>query len=359
MNSSPEPDAPMWTSNTTLQDLALWLRSRKRIVILTHVKPDGDAVGSTIAVARALNLATGAGGMHRPATATPWFWGPLPDWFRDVVGPTETRFIDEQNKADHDAREEPDGILILDTGSWSQLHEVREWLLPRTAHAAVLDHHRQGDGDVAAKKIILTDAAAVCEPAAELCRQLLGLKAVRDLPAEVAEPLYMGLATDTGWFRHSNVTPAVMRTGAELLEAGANHSRLYELLEQRDRTSRLRLMARALASLELHKQDSIAVLTLTQQDFHDCRATPTDSGGFSELALTAASVQVCVLITEAWVNEQQNITKISFRSKEGPDAVDVNEAARRLGGGGHMRAAGAKVSVPVAEAKRLVLEALK
>lgn len=342
-----------WASNSDLGSIAAWLRGLQRVAVLTHVKPDGDAVGSSIAATRAINLALGR------EVARPWYWGPLPDWMSDIVGRTTYRVVDEQNRAEHDDREDPDGVLIVDTGSWTQLHEVREWLLKRTQIAALIDHHRQGDPDVAAKRVIEGTAAAVCEPVAELCRLLLKVPSLSKLPLEVAEPLYLGLATDTGWFRHSNVTPGVLRTAADLLETGVNHSRLYELVEQRDRVSRLRLMARALASMELHERDRIAVLTLTLQDFHDCHAASTDSGGFSELALTAEKVQVCALITEAFVHAGDgNITKVSFRSKDGPQSVDVNAAAKQLGGGGHIRAAGAKVSAGVAETKKRVLSAL-
>lgn len=351
-------DRSSWTSTTDIAGLAEWLRPLTRVIILTHVKPDGDAVGSTVAVTRALNLAAAKRGERGPV-AVPWYFGPLPDWMPLILKGTEHRVIDEAHRADHDHRPDPEGVLILDTGSWTQLHEVREWLLERTKIAAVLDHHRQGDSDVAAKRVVMPEAAAVCEPAAELCRMILGLPSVSALPLEVAEPLYLGLATDTGWFRHSNVTPAALRTAASLLEAGVDHARLYESTEQRDRVSRLRLMARALSTMELHQNDRIAVFTLTLKDFHDCRAAPTDSGGFSELALSVESVQVCVMITEAFVNDSGDITKVSFRSKSGDDSVDVNAVAKKLGGGGHIRAAGAKVSKGLEETKRMVLEALK
>lgn len=343
-----------WTSNSDLGAIAQWLRGLKRVVVLTHVKPDGDAVGSSIAATRAINLAAGE------EVAVPWYWGPLPDWMQTITRGTKYRVVDEQNRAEHDSREDPDGVLIVDTGSWTQLHEVREWLLKRTQIAAAIDHHRQGDPDVATKRVVEVKAAAVCEPVAELCRLLLKAPSLNKLPEEVAEPLYLGLATDTGWFRHSNVSPGALRTAAELLEAGVNHSRLFELVEQRDRVSRLKLMGRALASMELHDNDRVAVFTLSLQDFHDCHATSTDSAGFSELALSADKVQVCVLITEAFVHPGDgNITKVSFRSKDGPGSVDVNAVAKRLGGGGHIRAAGAKVSAGVAETKKRVLAALK
>src|SRR5690348_11327679 len=91
-----------WASNSDLAALAAWVRSRRRIVILTHVKPDGDALGSTLAVSRAVNLSRGSF-PGRPAPATPWYWGPLPDWFKDIAGVTEHRVIDEANRADHDS----------------------------------------------------------------------------------------------------------------------------------------------------------------------------------------------------------------------------------------------------------------
>jgi phosphoesterase RecJ-like protein len=224
---------------------------------------------------------------------------------------------------------------------------------------AILDHHRQGDPEVAPRRVVEMGAAAVCEPAAELCRLLLRKQAVKQLPVEIAEPLYLGLATDTGWFKHSNVTPAAMRTAADLLEAGVNHSTLFELIEQRDRPARLRLMARALANLEFHKNDSVALMTLRQSDFHASHAAPTDSGGFVELGLGVGSVKVSALLTEAFVQTGGAvITKVSMRSKSGADSPDVNEVARKLGGGGHVRAAGAKVSADLETTRTMVLGAL-
>jgi phosphoesterase RecJ-like protein len=191
---------------------------------------------------------------------------------------------------------------------------------------------------------------------------VLGLKTGAQLPTEVAEPLYLGLATDTGWFRHSNVSPTALRLAAELLEAGVDHAKLYEMVEQRDRVSRLRLMSRALNSLEMHHGDKVAVMTLLLKDFEECRAAATDSAGFSEIPLAAEKVKVSVLITEAFRTEgadNQQITKVSFRAKSGPGGVNVGAVAASLGGGGHIPAAGAKLSCAVPEAKRRVVEALK
>ncbi len=342
-----------WASNTDLASIAAWIKGLKRIVVLTHVKPDGDAVGSTVAVTRAINLAA------KREVAIPWYWGPLPDWMPDVLQGLKHRVVDEQNRAEHDEREDPDGVLILDTGSWTQLHEVKEWLLPRTDITAVVDHHQQGDPEVAAKRFIQTNSAAACEIAVDLCCKLLGVPSASKLPLEVATPLFLGIATDTGWFRHSNVAPATMRAAAGLIEAGVNHPKLYEIIEQRDRVSRIKLMARALNSLELFDNDRVAMMTLTLQDFHDCHASSNDSGGFADIALKAEKIQVCAVVTEAFVHPGDgNITKVSFRAKDGPTSMDVNAVAKKLGGGGHVRAAGAKVSAGLAETKKKVIAAM-
>lgn len=353
-------DASQWRSNRTLDELAAWLQSTRRTVILTHVKPDGDAVGSSLGLARAINHARGGAAVLGPA-ATPWYFGPIPDWFNDLAGPTDRRVLTEDDRADHDHRPDPDSVVIIDTGAWTQLHEVREWLEPRRNIAAVVDHHRTGDPDVADRLYVDTGAAAACQIASDLCVKLLKVRDAAALPVDVATPLYLGIATDTGWFRHSNVTPSVMRTAASLLEAGVDHSRLYELVEQRDRPARLRLLARALGSMEFLKDQRVAIMSLTQRDFSDCHAAPTDTAGFSEMALDIQSVQCSVLLTEAFVDHQGTnnfITKVSMRSKNGPSAPDVNAIAQRLGGGGHVRAAGAKLSLPMGEARARVIAAL-
>jgi phosphoesterase RecJ-like protein len=119
-------------------------------------------------------------------------------------------------------------VVIVDTGSWSQLHDYRPWIDAQHDKTALIDHHLSGNAEVSPRRLIDTGAAAACEIVAGLCVPLLGPGFARDLPREVAEPLYLGLATDTGWFRHSNVTPAVMRLAADLLEAGVDHERLIE-----------------------------------------------------------------------------------------------------------------------------------
>jgi phosphoesterase RecJ-like protein len=340
--------------------MARWLSPMRTVVVITHHKPDGDALGSTIAVARALNLAAGgsaAGFSGVASRAEAWYAGPMPGWWRAVTKDTKTRHLDGHNPPP--ASFEPDAVVVLDTGAWSQLGDYRPWLDARRDRCALIDHHLNGDAEVASRRVIEPTAAAACQIAAWLCAHLLKIGSPARLPVEVAEPLYLGLATDTGWFRHSNVSPGVMRLAADLLETGVEHERLYELTEQRERPARLHLLARALSTLEL-TDDGFALMSLRQGDFEQSGASPGDSGGFLDIVKTVESVRVGVLLTELHPSGEGLVTKVSMRSKGGAGMVDVHRASRRLGGGGHAQAAGARLpGVGLEEARRLVFEALR
>jgi phosphoesterase RecJ-like protein len=341
---------PAWASNCTLEEVAAILRNAPFTLVLTHARPDGDAVGSSLAIARAVMLAG--------RSAVPAYSGLWSHRFDPLVGGTKTvRFGAPEEIASKIGGREPDAVVVTDTGAWQQVAEARRWIEPRRGKVVVIDHHVQGDADMAARRHIDTSASAACQPAAELCRLVLGLRSCAELPLEVAEPLYVGLATDTGWFRHSNVTPLVFALGADLLRAGVNHARCYSMIEQADTISRPRLMARALTSLTLHYAGRLAVMTLSRKDFEECGGTLDDAGGMGDLPMCVGDVRASAILTET----DAGVTKVSLRSKRLPDgtAVDVNQVARPLGGGGHKQASGARIKAPLQEAARLVVEAFQ
>ncbi|MFZ4575015.1 MAG: DHH family phosphoesterase [Phycisphaerales bacterium] len=355
-----------WNSTHTIAQAGARLRDARSITVITHMKPDGDAVGSSLALVRALNL-TGTPGL--PPRAEAWYAGPFPPWMSDIVGSTPHRKFEGANQPPRHA--DPEVVVVVDTGSWSQLEPFADFLRGRSAETIIIDHHKQGDPEIADWRVLDTSAAAVCLPIAELCRELLRLPGVDALPEAVATPLFLGTATDTGWFKHSNVGPAVMRTAGDLLAAGAKNTWLFQMIEQRDSLGRLRLLSRALASLELADDGRLGIMTLTKSDFEETGAAPGESGGFVDFPALMPNVRVVALLTEAsdWEKpdeggdaaeaKKRTITKISFRSKEGAKAVDVNLAARQFGGGGHLRAAGARAAAGIDETKRRVIEVIR
>ena len=338
-----------WTGNATLADAAARLRGAGRVVVTTHAKPDGDAVGSVLACVRTLRRAG--------ADATALFLALWFERFDPFVRGTPVVRAPEGDAGAIAALGGPDAVLICDTGSWAQLRDARAWLEPLRERAIVIDHHPTGDEEVAATRVIDPSAAAACEMACDLCVDLLGVASARDLPLEVAEPLYLGIATDTGFFRYSNTTGRTMRLAADLLEAGVDQSFVLRISEQSDRPARLRLIARALASIEFLDDGRVAVMSLSHEDFAQSGADLDDAGGLTDLAQSVESVRAVAVLTEL----EPGVTKVSMRSKPpapGEKDADVSSVARALGGGGHVRAAGVRLEEPLGEARARISAAL-
>ncbi|MFM9958655.1 MAG: DHH family phosphoesterase [Phycisphaerales bacterium] len=334
-----------WGSTRTLDEVASALRALKRVAVLTHARPDGDAVGSTLAVSRTLR--------RIGVEAWPVYMGLWSPRFDAVVGNTPVIHAHH-----HAWKDEPlasiQHVLILDTGSWNQLADARTWLEPRCPSAIVVDHHAHGDASVAPARYVDVKSAAACEIAAELCCKLLGVASAAKLPQDVAEPLMLGLSTDTGWFRHSSTSAHVLRLAGDLVEAGARHNWLYQTVEQGDEPTRLKLIARALGSLEFLEQNRVAMVTVTTSDLRDSGGSLDDAGGLTDLPMCVGAVRVAVSVVEV----EPTLTKVSFRSKAGGLDIDVNALAQTLGGGGHRHAAGVKMHMPLREALEKVRHAV-
>ncbi len=333
-----------YTSNATLPRIVEHLRSGTMVALITHSKPDGDAVGATLALARSLERAG--------ATAVCAYMPPWPARMDRVVG--RTRIIHANPTSwSQSPLSRADRVAVVDTGSWAQLTEARAWLTARRAAAAIIDHHEHGDPEIADLRYIDTSASAASVLAAEACRLLLGLGSFAEFPVEIAEPLYLGIATDTGWFRYSNTNGATMRLAADLIDAGVDHNALYRHIEQNESPARLRLIQKALASLELLDAGRVAMITLTHEDVSESGAGQDELGGLSDFPQSIGSVRVVAIVTEL----EPRLTRVSLRSKApepGERLIDVNQVARSLGGGGHVHAAGAKVALPLDESKSRV-----
>ncbi|MHC4975405.1 MAG: DHH family phosphoesterase [Planctomycetota bacterium] len=322
-----------WTTNTTLPEVVTRLRNASTVLAATHTKPDGDALGSTLALVRTLRS------LDIEATAA--YTGPWAHRFDPVIAQTPVIHTGIES-VEKGKLNDPELVAILDTGSWSQLAELESFLRPRADRNIVVDHHLHGDPEIATARIIETHAAAACQTVAKICVSLLELDSPSDLPLDIATPLYLGIATDTGWFKFSNVSPETLELAAQLLRTGLNHAALYETIEQADRPQRLLLEARALGSMQLHEKETVSICTITKNDYAQTNGGPEDTGSFSSIPLRIATVLVSAVLTE----RETDHWKISLRSKTAPTggpAVNVNHIAVSLGGGGHAQAAGCAI----------------
>lgn len=351
----------MHQSNTTLADAADLLRNTPgTIFITTHAKPDGDAFGSVVALASALQkLGKQTFACFAPPVAAPLL---------DLNGNHLTHVLDDSTVI-------PDcGLyVVLDTGAWSQVEPMRPTLEKNLANTLIIDHHLSGDID-AAHKYVDADAAACAEIVAELLDLLLNHEGQSNKPsgetsggwdATIAQALFVGISTDTGWFRFSNTRPQTHRLAARLLELGVDHADLYARLHQTERPAKLALLTRALDSLQLLAGGRAAVMHLTRRDFDETGALEEETERLIDVPQQVQCIRVVALVTESSIDTPQGprpLARISFRSKPtsggGPDAVNVADLAGELGGGGHARAAGAKLQATLDQAVRRVSQAL-
>lgn len=331
-------NATGWTSNADAQSVAQRLRAASRVVVFTHTKPDGDAIGSTLALTLTLR---DLGAQATTIAIGPW--SPRFDFLAE--GAPIIHREPDQPPSEQEIRliADADTFVITDTGSWSQLEAVRTHIETAPHKTIIIDHHGHGDESVANLRWIDTSAAAACEMVAHLCARILHHHSPAKLPRKIADCLYLGIATDTGWFRFSNVTSNTLRTAADLLDAGANADTLYQQTELTDSPERLLLMRRALASLRLEVGGEAAIMSLTLRDFEETGASRDDYGGIVDIPKTVGAIKVTALALES--NDSR--TKLSLRSKAGTGSVDVNIIAQQFGGGGHKHAAGARTDLPL------------
>ena len=347
-------------SNIDNDQAAELLARARRVVITTHVKPDGDAFGSVVAMAAVLQ----SGGAEVSAVVA----GPVHESFTNLPG------FDLLQPYDAEAEwPEADLLVVLDTGAWSQLAMMRRHIEPLLDRTLIIDHHVNGDVP-AAWFCIDSKAAATCQILGDLLPRMPRDGGYLDIASPVvAEALYIGLASDTGWFRFSNTRPVTFELAAKLLRAGVDNASLLQKLEQAERVEKVRLMVRALESLRLIVDDRAALMVLRAEDFAETGAVLEETERFVDMPQVVSTVEVVVLVTEppaqvadAGVDagtggfaDGNGAIRLSFRSKAGPNAINVAQMAQQFGGGGHERASGAKVVGEVDEVLARVESAVR
>jgi phosphoesterase RecJ-like protein len=317
------------------------LSRSRRVLVTTHVRPDGDALGTAAAMVLGMRKAG--------VPAEVLLLSHLPRKYAFVFHENDIPHTDVESAwpSAGFAFDRFDALLVVDTGTWGQLPGLRErvenWKVPKI----VVDHHltQQDWADI---KLVVPEAAAAGEIAAEL----LDAWPVA-LDAAIASALFLAVASDTGWFQFSNTRPQTLRLAARLMEAGVSTDRMYQALYQNERAERVALHTRGQQSLELLEDGRLAVIRLRKRDFEETRAGVLDTENLINVPLQIRTVEVSMLIVEPI---DFGPVRVSLRSK---GAVDVARFAETFGGGGHARASGLKLEgVPFEQAHDAVVSAL-
>jgi phosphoesterase RecJ-like protein len=312
----------------------------KRVLVTTHVRPDGDALGSTAAMVMALK--------KKGIDAEVLLLSHLPRKYSFIYRENDIPFIDvESGWPDTFSLDKYDALLVVDTGTWSQLPGFEERLANWPKPKLVIDHHLTQQ-EWADAKLVVTEAAA----AGEIVAELLETWEI-EIDKPIATALFLAITSDTGWFQFSNTRPYTLHLAGELMEVGVDTDRMYQLLYQNERAERVALQAKALQSLELLADGKLAVMTIRKSDFEQTKAAVPDTENLINVPLQIATVEVSILITEPL---DFGPVRVSLRSK---GQVDVAQFAEQFGGGGHARASGLKLDGSFTDAHDRVVDALR
>jgi phosphoesterase RecJ-like protein len=319
------------TQTSDLQAIADALRGNDRFLVVTHENPDGDALGSLLAVTLALRSLGKDVVMYLAAGA------PLPREYGFM------RLGDLVREPPSDATERV--LVAVDCASEHRIGDPEA--ITRAPVTLDIDHHHDNTrfGDV---NLVVPDASSTGEVLRDVFAEL-------DLPLtpELAEPLYIALVTDTGRFQYSNTTPKALRLAAELVEAGADIHAVFKQVYESVEFAKLKLLARALDRAEVLEGGRIVVSHLVRNDFAEAGASEPYSEGIIDYLRAVEGAELAVLIREQ-LSKGAPAYKGSLRSSI--DELDVSAIARRFGGGGHRQAAGFSTDLPLEETVEQIRE---
>ena len=311
------------------------LNKPKKVVIIPHKNPDGDALGSTLALNFFLNK-TG----HQSHVVSPNEYPDFLNWLPGQEGilkyTTETDKAVELIKA-------ADLIFTLDFNSLGRVEMLEPHINASSAKKIMIDHHQE-PSDYADIMYSDSNIGSTCEMVYNLISHLDAAQ----IDQKIATCLYTGIMTDTGSFRFPSTTPKTHHVIAELIDKGANHSEIHQNIYDTFTFDRLRLLGTALTNLKKIKELPVVYITISQEELNRNNFKKGDTEGFVNYGLSLVGISVAVIMIE---NEQEQIIKMSFRSK---GAFSVNDFARTyFNGGGHHNAAGgaSKLSLSETESK--------
>ncbi len=326
-------EATPFTGSEAIQSIA----AAQRIAVTTHIRPDGDAVGSAVGLFHLLN----DNGKQAHLVGL----DPIPLKYRFLTDALPLLEAQALQPDDFDL------LIVLDTGAVDRAPDfVPKWLpaLP----SLNIDHHPTNTA-FAQTNWINPTASAVAEMMALLART-----AKWTISPDAATALWVGITTDTGRFAYSCTTPATLEAGALLLQTGIQTADIDQRVFNTLSLPALRLQAQAIQALEFFFDQRLAIIALSQNDFAACGAQGEDADEIVNIPRKLEGVLVALFLLEQPTNNPDDppSTKASFRTVP---PYDAGTFCQGLGGGGHARAAGCSLALPLQQAREQILSLLE
>lgn len=288
-------------------------------LLTTHVNPDADAIGSEIAFCEILKKLNKKVFIINHSN-TPYNL----EFFNQ--GNIIEKYSEELHR---DVFNNVDVLVALDFNRANRIVSMEKYFRSSNKIKICIDHHQDGEKFVD-EAFIDTEASAT----GQIIFNFIKSTGIVDLDYKIAYAIYAAIMTDTGSFRFERTTSEVHRIIAELLNKGVNPEEVYDKIYDQSKFSKLKLLGRALESIQIKFQDKLSYMILTQKDFDELNAIESDTENFVNYNLSIENVVLGILFIEL-----KNGFKVSFRSKGN---IPVNRLASEFGGGGHINASGAR-----------------
>lgn len=306
-----------------LNELKLLLQNKKNIVITIHRGPDADALGSALALSDVLKQLN-----HNVTVVSPNDYASFLYWMK---GNNEVVVFTEQTEKAIEITNNADLIFLLDFNDLSRIGEYTETVRNSSSTKIMIDHHQEPNMNDA--DLVFSDTSS-CSTAQLLFEILDGLSFKSMINKDVAECIYAGIMTDTGSFKYSSTTSKTHKVISELIDAGAENSKVHDLIYDNYSEDRTKLLGYCLNDkLQIFPELNSAIISLTEEELDRFNFKKGDTEGVVNYALAIKGIIFAVFIAE-----KEGKVKLSLRSK---GDFKVNEIAKKyFSGGGHMNASG-------------------
>ena len=315
-----------------IQAIESLLATPKKIAIIPHRNPDGDAMGSTLALYHFLSKNN-----HQATVISP---NEFPDFLAWLPGSETVQIFEKDKENCTKILEQADIVFTLDFNAFHRVGEMEKVLEALNTTFIMIDHHQKPD-DYASYMYSDTSFGSTCE----MVYNFISFLNKKDqIDKTTGTCIYTGILTDSGSFRFPNTTGNTHRIVAELIDLGVENTTIPNLLFDNSSYHRLQLLGKALQNLKVIPEYKTSYTTLTQKELNSFNYVKGDTEGIVNYGLSIKGIQFTAIFIE---NADENIIKISFRSQ---GEFDVNEFARSyFNGGGHRNAAGGKSEVSMEE----------
>tara|TARA_B100001248_G_C27394898_1_gene464852 strand:- start:773 stop:1780 length:1008 start_codon:yes stop_codon:yes gene_type:complete len=306
--------------------------SKKNVVITTHRGPDGDAMGSSLALYHLLKKLE-----HNVQIITPNDYAYFLHW---LPGNKDVIIYEESKEKCKKISEEADLIFFMDLNNIDRIADYKDCIINTSSIKILIDHHQ--DPDYSMADLVFSDTKS--SSTAELLYNIIKVLNLNQLiDKDISQCLYTGILTDTGSFKYSSTTSITHDIISDLIERGVDHSRIHDLIYDNSSIDRMRLLGYCLnEKLQVYEENNSAIISLNHEELTKFNFKKGDTEGIINYALAIKGI-----IFAAFIVEKDGITKLSLRSKGN---FKVNEIAKKyFNGGGHINASGGVSQLSVKE----------